>query len=192
MDEPSDAELISASCAGSTEAFTRLVRRYENRLFRSMAQALASRDDAQDICQDAFVRVWEKLPTFRQESSFYSWLFRIAFNIAVTQRRRSRVRPSSLDDANERTGFEVSEMSDPARGLQVTERQRAVQQALAELSEEYRLVLVLKEMDELSYDEIAGVLGCPLGTIRSRIHRARAELKTRLERTLPVEDRSYV
>jgi RNA polymerase sigma-70 factor (ECF subfamily) len=144
---------------------------------------LGSAEDAQDAAQDAFVHAFEKLGTYRGQSQFYSWLFRIAFNTAVSAKRRTRRMSVSLEARRDVSGQEPSDLnpsSEPSFAMDVSDRQRIVQQALAELSEEFRTALVLKEIDGMSYDEIADVLQVPLGTVRSRIHRARLELREKL------------
>ena len=183
MNQISDQTLIDSCLAGRREAFGQLVDRYQNRLFHSLLHMLGSAEDAQDAAQDAFVHAFEKLGTYRGQSQFYSWLFRIAFNTAVSAKRRTRRMSVSLEARRDVSGQEPSDLnpsSEPSFAMDVSDRQRIVQQALAELSEEFRTALVLKEIDGMSYDEIADVLQVPLGTVRSRIHRARLELREKL------------
>ena len=183
VNQISDQTLIDSCLAGRREAFGQLVDRYQNRLFHSLLHMLGSTEDAQDAAQDAFVHAFEKLGTYRGQSQFYSWLFRIAFNTAVSAKRRTRRMSVSLEARRDVSGQEPSDLnpsSEPSFAMDVSDRQRIVQQALAELSEEFRTALVLKEIDGMSYDEIADVLQVPLGTVRSRIHRARLELREKL------------
>ena len=178
-----DQTLIDSCLAGRREAFGELVERYQSRLYHSLLHLLGSAEDAQDLAQDAFVQAFEKLSGFRGQSQFYSWLFRIAFNLAASSRRRPSRKSVSLDGQRDVHGFEPSDnspMNDPSFSMDVADRQRSVQRALSELSEEFRTALVLKEMDGMSYEEIADVLEIPLGTVRSRIHRARLELRDKL------------
>src|SRR5690349_5495443 len=143
---------------------------------------LGSREDARDVAQDAFINAFEKLSTFRGSCAFYSWLFRIALNSSVNRFRKQRA-VQSIDAARESTGNEPCDQhpeARPAYSLERAERQNLVRSALAELPAEYRTVLVLKEMDGLKYEEIATILECPIGTVRSRIHRARSEMRVRL------------
>lgn len=179
-----DQDLIDDCLQGRTEAFGELVVRYQNRLYTTLVSLLSSAEDARDVAQEAFVNAFQKLHTFRGQSAFYSWLFRIALNSAVSyQRKQSRVLVS-IDAAREATGLEpVSRHpeSDPGFAMDVSDRQALVRSALAELPEEYRTVLVLKEVDDLKYEEIAEIVDCPIGTVRSRIHRARLELRAKLE-----------
>ena len=183
MNQTPDQTLIDSCLAGRREVFGQLVERYQNRLFHSLLHLLGSTEDAQDAAQDAFVQAFEKLASFRGQSQFYSWLFRIAFNTAVSAKRKTKRMSVSLDARREASGLEPSDVNpstEPSYALDVSDRQRLVQQALAELSEEFRTALVLKEMDGMSYEEISDAVDVPLGTVRSRIHRARLELRDKL------------
>lgn len=178
-----DQQLIAECLSGRNEAFGELVLRYQDRLFHSLLYVTGATDQAQDVTQEAFVHAFTKLSTFRGESAFYSWLFRIAMNAAVSRKRRDRRMSASLDAARENAGHEPTDahpFSEPSYPVEVSERQALVRAALAELSEEYRTVLVLKEMEDMRYEEIAEIVGCPIGTVRSRIHRARSELRDKL------------
>jgi RNA polymerase sigma-70 factor (ECF subfamily) len=195
LDEPraerSDQDLIAAALARDTAAFGELVAKYQNRLFHALAHMLGSTDDAQDVAQDAFVLAFQKLATFRGDAQFYSWLFRIAMNAAVNFRRKNRSLGASLEAAKERIGLEPTDHrgdSSPDRPLEQAERQRLVREALAQMTEEFRIPLVMAEMEDLKYEEIADILHCPIGTVRSRIHRGRAELREKLRRLLKNED----
>lgn len=188
-----DVAAINRCLAGDADAFGDLVTRYQDRLFGTLVHMLGSFEDARDVAQDAFVLAYQKLDTFRGDSAFYSWLFRIAYNTAVSRRRRERRSGShtSLEMARERTGAEPHDdrpATDPSYSLQTEERQTIVRQALDELAEEYRTVLILKEMEGLRYDEIAEIVDCPIGTVRSRIHRARHEMREKLGRVLRTEE----
>jgi RNA polymerase sigma-70 factor (ECF subfamily) len=179
-----DHELIADCLKGQTSAFGDLVTRYQNRLYNTLVAVLGSADDAHDVAQEAFVSAFQKLHTFKGRSAFYSWLFRIALNASVSQKRKLRRVPVSIDAIREQSGTEPIERHPAARpehSLETVERQVAVRAALAELAEEFRTALVLKEMEDLSYEEIAQIVGCPIGTVRSRIHRARAELRDKLQ-----------
>ena len=186
MSKP-DQELIADCLNGQTQAFGDLVVRYQNRLYNTLVGVLGSVDDAHDVAQEAFVNAFQKLHTFRGHSAFYSWLFRIALNSAVSQQRKINRVAVSIEATRERSGIEPIDRrpaSRPEHALETTERQSAVRSALAELAEEFRTALVLKEMENLSYQEIAEIVGCPVGTVRSRIHRARSELREKLQDVL--------
>ncbi|MEX2287425.1 MAG: sigma-70 family RNA polymerase sigma factor [Planctomycetaceae bacterium] len=178
-----DQHLIDECLSGRTEAFGQLVVRYQDRLHNTLVKILGSTDDARDAAQDAFVQAFEKLSSFQGTAAFYSWLFRIAMNAAVTQKRKTRRTVGSVDAAREQRGVEPLDLhpaSQPSHSLELSERQALVRAALMELADDFRIALVLKEMEGLKYEEIAELVGCPIGTVRSRIHRARSELREKL------------
>lgn len=186
----SDQQLIDQCLSGQSDAFGELVTRYEKRLYGTLVHMVGSVHEARDVSQEAFVLAFRKLKSFRQESSFYSWLFRIAYNAAISRHRRRRGATASVDAIRETTGTEPTDdrpESDPAYHLQASERQALVQNALNELAEEFRTVIVLREMEGLSYEQIAEMVDVPVGTVRSRIHRARSELREKLTRALANE-----
>lgn len=155
-------------------AYGELVHRHQNRLYHSLYRMLGSREDADDVAQEAFVTAFQKLETFRGDSQFYSWLFRIAYNTAISMKRKARLKTVSADQLKESSGQEPDDTNPdhaPGHAIDVEETQAVVQQALNELSEEYRQAIVLKEMENLSYEEIAELADVPVGTIRSRLHR---------------------
>ena len=182
-----DQQLIQECLAGRTDAFGQLVVRYQDRLYNTLVKMLGSADDARDVSQDAFVHAFQKLGTFRGKSAFYSWLFRIAINAAVSEKRKVRRKSASIDAMREQAGIEPIDShptATPSHALELSERQSMVRTALAELPEDYRTVLVLKEIEGLKYEEIAELIDRPVGTVRSRIHRARMELRNKLEMVL--------
>lgn len=182
-----DSELITECLQGRTESFGQIVTRYQERLFGTLVTMLGSVEDARDVAQEAFVQAYQKLDSFRGQSAFYSWLFRIALNSSVDHHRRQRRPTVSIDAAREQTGAEPTDLhpeTSPSFSIERTERQKLVQLALSKLSPEYRQVLILKEMEDFKYEEIATLVKIPVGTVRSRIHRGRAELKDILERLL--------
>ena len=175
-----DAQLIGRTLAGEPAAFGELVVRYQDRLYNSLVRVLGSAEDARDAVQDAFVQAFVKLDTFRGSSAFYTWLYRIAFNTAMSHARRQRP-TRSLDDQRTELGREpVDGQPAPDARLDMSERATQVHRALAELSAENREVIVLREMDGCKYEEIAEILEVPVGTVRSRLFRARLELRDRL------------
>lgn len=179
-DAPGDAALVEAALAGDRNAFGDLVARYQDRLFNSLLRMVGSHEDAADAVQDAFVQAFVKLESFRGASQFYTWLYRIAMNAALSRRRRRR--PSaSLDHAKETVGEEPSsEAAGPEDAVLSHERVEHVQAALASLGDEHRQILVLREIDGCAYEEIAEILELPVGTVRSRLFRARVQLKEQL------------
>ena len=198
LDEPraerSDQELIAAALARDTAAFGELVLRHQNRLYGALVHMLGSTEDAKDVAQEAFVLAFQKLATFRGDAQFYSWLFRIAMNAAVNFRRKNRSLGASIEGTKERLGLEPTDSRgdmQPDQPMEQAERQRLVQEALATMTAEFRIPLVMAEMEELKYEEIAELLKCPIGTVRSRIHRGRAELREKLRRLLKNDEELF-
>ena len=166
--------------AGDRAAFGDLVERYQDRLFNTLVRIVGSREDAADAAQDAFVQAYVKLESFRGASQFYTWLYRIAMNLALTRRRRRRT-VASLDAAKECVGDEpVDAAPTPYENLMTRERAEQVQSALDHLGDQHRKILVLREMEGCSYEAIAEILELPVGTVRSRLFRARLQLRDRL------------
>jgi len=184
LTDASDHELIDQTLEGDTAAFDWLVRRYQDRLVHSLEHALGSREDALEAAQQAFVSAWKSLSGFRRDSAFYSWLYRIAINAARTSHRRRKIDTSSLDRLRDagHSAEDPNPTVNPEHALNVDERSRLIRNALEELAEEFRVPLILREMDGLSYDQIAQTLEIPVGTVRSRIFRARQEISERLTR----------
>jgi RNA polymerase sigma-70 factor (ECF subfamily) len=178
-----DRELISACLEGRTECFAELVRRYQDRLYNAVFRMLGSAEDAQDVVQEAFVNAYQALGSFKGEARFFTWLYRIAMNQAISWKRKRRV-TARLELRHEENSqpLDQSVGSQPAEALERAEEEEQLQRALARLSMEHRVVLVLKEIEGLKYEEIAEALRVPIGTVRSRLHRARVELREVLDR----------
>ena len=178
LDEP---ELIDRALAGDRSAFTELVRKNQDRLFASMMQVTGSPEESEEVTQEAFIRAFVKLDTFQRNSQFFTWLYRIAFNSALTRRRKKRARVS-LDQVREDNGLEVvSEDDGVDEPMLRDERVRLVRRAIETLTEEHRTILTLREMDDFAYEEIAEILEISIGTVRSRLSRARRQLKLAIE-----------
>lgn len=187
-----DSRLIESTLAGNRDAFGELVLKHQDRLFGTLVHLLGSADDAREVGQEAFLLAYEKLGSFRQEASFYAWLFRIAYHAAISSRRRKRIVRHSLDDYRERVGLEPEDdrfPTDPSANMQSDDAQRQVREALNELGLEYRDAILLKEIEGLPYEEIARLQECPVGTVRSRIHRARQLLREKLARVVEREQK---
>jgi RNA polymerase sigma-70 factor (ECF subfamily) len=180
-----DKSLVEACRAGQTEAFGVLVCRYQDRLYPTITRIVGCPEDAQDVLQDAFVRAFEKLPQFQGESSFYTWIYRIAVNLALSGHRK-RLHRRINRPTRSGNGFsggepvDSSSETDPASNLERVEREAIVEAALSALGPEQRAVVVLKDFDGRRYEEISALLAIPIGTVRSRLHRARCELRQRL------------
>jgi len=190
-----DKRWIEETRRGNTVAFGNLVRKYQDRLYRSMVLVSGGRDEALDIVQDAFVRAMLKLDGFQQRSQFYTWLYRIAYNLAIKARRERR-RELRLYaaigwtvDLGRAAGGEPRDDAAPEQQLERDEAHREIRRALGQLGRPYRTVVVLREIDGLSYDEIGRTLRLPVGTVRSRLHRARLLLLDKFQRLQRVNGR---
>ncbi|XZE43900.1 RNA polymerase sigma factor [Pirellulaceae bacterium SH467] len=175
-------ELIESALAGDSSSFEVLVFRYQDRLFTAMISVVGGAEEAEDVVQEAFIQAYLKLDTFQRNSRFFTWLYRIAFNFALARRRKAR-NLVSLDEARENVGHEPeSELDAPDNRMTRFEDAKLVHSALALLTEDHRAILVLREMEDMAYEEIAEVLDISIGTVRSRLNRARFALKAQLEK----------
>jgi RNA polymerase sigma-70 factor (ECF subfamily) len=184
-----DALLVERVKQGDTRAFEMLVVKYQRRIERLIGRMVRDVDLVQDIAQESFIRAYRALPQFRGDSAFYTWLYRIAVNTAkkalMDMKRDPLVSETSLrsDDDGEETSRAGSELTDgetPEALLASKEVAAAVNAAIEALSEDLRQAITLREIEGLSYEEIAEVMNCPIGTVRSRIFRAREAIATRL------------
>ena len=177
-DNAVDEQLVRRARAGDTGAFETLVTRHRDVVLRVSAR-MVGKDDAADVAQDAFLRAFHRLGAFRGEAPFRTWLLRIAHNSAVDALARTR-RERSLDDLDSETEPEGGERGGqpalPAHRLEVKERRERLGSKLRMLSPAHRAVLVLRDLEGLTYEEIAEVTASPLGSVKGRLHRARREL----------------
>lgn len=173
-----DEQLVHLAAKGDTDAFAQLVARYEDKVYSLALRTCSDSEDAADAAQDAFLAAWRGLPSFRGEAGFSTWLYRLTVNAAVDCLRKNRRArgQASLDD--ESWGPEpVDGQPGPQEQAEEAELHEAVAAGLRQLSDDHRQVLVLRELRELSYEEIADILDLDLGTVKSRISRARAALR---------------
>lgn len=180
-----DARLVERVQRGDKRAFDLLMGKYQHRIQVLVARYLRDPDDIQDVTQEAFVKAYRALPKFRAESQFYTWLYRIAINTAKNFLvARSRRPPASDVDSSEAEyysgGEALQEIETPENRLAGDELQRVVFEAIEELPEDLRTAVTLREFDGLSYEDIAAVMDCPVGTVRSRIFRAREAIDARV------------
>ena len=179
-----DALLIDETLAGNTAAFGQLVQKYQDRLFNTLVHVTGCHEEAEDVAQETFVQAFLKLSTFQHRASVYTWMYRIAFNLWITRRRRKRPEVS-VEQAREIAGEEPTDGSEgPLQRLEREERAQQIHLAISELNEEHRSILVLREMEGCCYETISEILELPVGTVRSRLHRARVHLKQRLKTVL--------
>ena len=173
-----EQELVRAAAGGDTEAFERLVRTYENKIYHLALRMCGSADEAADIAQEAFLAAWRGLPSFRGEANFATWLYRLTSNAAIDYLRRQKKQRGDLSLDDEELGLDaVDTAPGPQDAAEGAELRSAVSEGLGRLGEDHRQVLVLREIQGLSYEEIAAVLAVDLGTVKSRISRARSALR---------------
>ena len=171
-------ELVRAAAKGNTLAFEELVRLHEKKVYALALRMCGNSEDAADAAQEAFLSAWKGLPSFRGEAGFSTWLYRLASNAAIDQLRKGKRQreEASLDDGE--LPLDVPDRQPgPQEAAESTELQKAVADGLGELSEDHRQILLMREYQELSYDEIAQALDVDLGTVKSRISRARRALR---------------
>ncbi len=183
MDKTVDL-LVYKSKQGNKEAFEQLVKLYQNKVYALCYQLTSNQTDAQDLAQEAFVKAYRSLSGFRNEADFGTWMHRITVNLWINTRRRKKPEVSldaTIDTGNGEISFEVASGGEtPDEQLERKELSMLVKLALNDLSEEHRTVLVLREMQGYNYEEIAQITGCSLGTVKSRINRARQNLKEKV------------
>lgn len=197
-DREVDQQLVERAQRGDKHAFELLVAKYQRRLGRLISRFVRNPAEAEDVTQDAFIKAYRALPAFRGESAFYTWLYRIGINTAknylVSQGRRS---PTSTSfDAEEAEALEeatlLHEVATPENELMSKQVVEVVNASLQELPDDLRTALTLREIEGLSYEEIAAVMDCPIGTVRSRIFRAREAIAANLRPLLgTTEDRRW-
>lgn len=186
-DRETDQLLVERVQGGDKEAFGLLVTKYQRRLNRLLSRLIRDPAEVEDVAQETFIKAYRALGSFRGESAFYTWLYRIGINTAknylVSQRRRA---PTTTGfDAAEAEAFEegdqLRDINTPERLLMTRQIGETVEQAMAALPEELRTAIVLRELEGMSYEEIANIMECPIGTVRSRIFRAREAISERLK-----------
>lgn len=187
-----DQVLVERAQGGDQKAFDQLVGKYQRKLGRLLSRYIRDAAEVEDVTQEAFIKAYRALPAFRGESAFYTWLYRIGINTAknhlVSQGRRA---PTSTEfDTDEAEGFEdaalLRDINTPESLLLSKQIGHTVNTAMDALPDELRTAIVLREIEGLSYEEIAGIMDCPIGTVRSRIFRAREAVAARLRPLLDI------
>ena len=193
-DREIDQQLVARAQRGDKQAFELLVIKYQRKLGRLLSRWVRDPAEVEDVTQEAFIKAYRALPSFRGESAFYTWLYRIAINTAknylVALGRRA---PTTTEfDNEEAEGFEDAEQlrdsSTPESELEGKQIAAVVNKAMEALPEDLRTAITLREIEGLSYEEIADVMNCPIGTVRSRIFRAREAIATELRPLLGTEE----
>jgi len=185
-----DAVLVDRFRKGDMHSFGLLVAKYQDRIYNMILRMCPCRADAEELAQEAFLRAMERIEQFRGQSRFYTWLFRIAANLTISHRRRSgRITFRSLTRSAGYDGTQAEDLTaavaqqrfpGPVAAAMSAEIGDRVDRALDELDEDFRIVVVLRDIEELDYAQIAKVLDLPVGTVKSRLHRARCMLKEKL------------
>ena len=185
--EPDDRVLVKRCQAGDCDAFNQLVVRYRTKAFMMVSGMVQKEQDAWDLAQDGFLKAWKSIHRFKGESSFYTWLYRIMTNVTIDSLRRKgihgeaefddRIAPGNIEPASRTT---PSTDLLPHQKLQQRDIRQRINDAIEKLSPEHRAVIVMKEMEDLQYSEIAEILGCSIGTVMSRLFYARKKLQVQL------------
>ena len=181
-----DQALVVRVQQGDKKAFDLLVLKYQLRLSKLVSRFLRNQSDVPDVVQEAFIKAYRALPNFRGESAFYTWLYRIAINTAknhlVAQSRKNPANSIDVQDAEDYGASEwLKEFASPEREALASELEATIHQAMGELPSDLREAITLREIEGLSYEDIAAVMDCPIGTVRSRIFRAREAIDSKLE-----------
>ncbi len=186
--EVSELDLVKRCQEGDTEAFDQLVVRYRTRVFGMIYNMVHSEQDAWDLAQDSFLKAWKSIGRFRSQSSFYTWIYRIVMNVTIDWLRKKHVKGSGaeFDDAVQLKEIDPASRTVPHADALPHERMQHVEirgridAAIAQLSPEHRAVILMKEMEDMQYHEIAEALGCSIGTVMSRLFYARKKLQNLL------------
>ena len=184
--DENDQQLVQRVQAGDQSAFNLLVLKYQHRVLKLVGRFVSDAAEAQDVAQEAFLKAYRALGSFRGESAFYTWLYRIAINTAKNALVAQRRRPVDFDlDLQDPEQFErqarLKEVDTPEGVLLTEEIREVVERAMEQLPEDLRTAIVLRELEGLSYEEIAEAMDCPVGTVRSRIFRAREAIDKKLK-----------
>ncbi|ACA85529.1 MULTISPECIES: RNA polymerase sigma factor RpoE [Shewanella] len=182
----SDQQLVERVQQGDKNAFNLLVQKYQNKVMSLISRYVRNQADVGDVAQEAFIKAYRALPNFRGESAFYTWLYRIAVNTAknhlVAQGRRAPANDIDAEEAEYYDGSDaLKEFASPERLMMSDQIQKVVFDTLDTLPEELKMAISLRELDGMSYEEIANVMDCPVGTVRSRIFRAREAIDKKLQ-----------
>ena len=184
-----DQQLVARVQKGDPRAFDLLVLKYQHKIFGLISRYVRDADEVQDVAQEAFIKAYKALPRFRGDSAFYTWMYRIAINTAKNHLvSRSRRPPGSDVDVEDAEYFEsggaLRDIENPENALFGNELKAVVDQAIQSLPDDLRAAVTLREFDGLSYEDIADVMDCPVGTVRSRIFRAREAIDARVREQL--------
>ena len=189
VEEATDQQLVDQVMAGNKNAFNLLVMRYQHRVAALIARFVQDPQEVEDVAQEAFIKAYRALPLFRGDSAFYTWLYRIAVNTAknhlVARSRRPPAHDLEIDEVEPtEIGSVLHEIESPEGSLSTSELKEAIEAAVDSLPEELKTAFTLREFSGLSYEDITEVMGCPVGTVRSRIFRAREAIDRKIKELL--------
>ncbi len=193
-----DKLLVKRSKSGDIEAFEQLIFDYQKKAYNIALRVMGNQEDAKDMCQEAFIRIFKSIEGFKEQSSFSTWMYRIVTNVCLDEiRKKKKIETVSLDGTyeteNGQIHFETASDDDtPEEAYIRTEKKRIVLKSINELSEEYKTVIVLRDIQGFSYEEIANILCCSIGTVKSRINRGRNTLKDKLKTALELSSHGDV
>lgn len=192
-----DQQLVDQVFKGNKHAFDLLVLRYQHRIMALVSRFIRDQSEVEDVCQEAFIKAYRALPKFRGDSAFYTWLYRIGVNTAKNHLMALGRRPKAMneveledienfDDAGDLRSYET-----PESAMMTKEIAATVNDTIEHLPEELRSAITLREMDGLSYEEIAEIMDCPIGTVRSRIFRARESIAEKLKPLIETSNKRW-
>jgi len=189
MSEDTDQQLVDRVLSGNKNAFNLLVLRYQHRVSALVGRFIHDSHEAEDVCQEAFIKAYRALPLFRGDSAFYTWLYRIAVNTAknylVSRNRRPPASDVEVEDAEQSdAGSVLREIENPESKLATAKLKLVIEQAIEDLPEDLRTAFTLREFSGLSYEDITEVMDCPVGTVRSRIFRAREAIDKKIKEVI--------
>ena len=193
-----DSALIKKCKSGDVEAFEHLINTYQKKAYNIALRIMANEEDAKDMAQEAFIRIYKSIMNFREESSFSTWIYRIVTNVCLDEVRKRKNRGTISIDAGinidgSETKYELScDKETPEDIYEKTEKKEIILETINELSEEYKSAIVLRDIEGFSYEEIATIMDCSIGTVKSRINRARNILKDKLRNRLELSYKKTV
>jgi RNA polymerase sigma-70 factor (ECF subfamily) len=188
ISRPGPATLSARACGNAAGAFDALVREHKNRIYSYVCRLTNDSPDAEDLTQEVFVRAYQSFGAFRHEAAVDTWLYRIATNLVIDRFRRGQRAPQWVSAAGDEEDDPLAELPalarecDPAGSAQLGELQEKVRHAISTLPPKLRAAVILHDMEGLSYEDVAAALGCPIGTVKSRLFNARAVLRRKLQR----------
>jgi RNA polymerase sigma-70 factor (ECF subfamily) len=193
-EDQSERKFIERLAGRDERAFNELVELYEARVFRLLLRMLGRRDEAEDMAQEVFVQIFKAITTFRGDSKLSTWIYRVSVNLCKNRMKYLSRRHTDGEDElepvaeraalDEAKGVTFGDVAQPDRLVEGYQLERVVQRCIAELEPDFREVLILRDLEDLSYDELSEITGLPEGTVKSRLHRARSMLKLSVERTM--------